>query len=115
LFGQVDKAKKAIADRGWRPLNYKLLQHPEVLKTKLESPLTNEDESSMPCLPLVSGGSDNGTMTINVTKGAAREATAAIVRSELMSQGSINAQKKRHEVEENLASVAQRLAKITKV
>jgi hypothetical protein len=32
-FGQVDKAKKAIADRVWGPLNYKLLQHPEVLKT----------------------------------------------------------------------------------
>ncbi len=61
----------------------------------------------MPCLPFVSGGSDNGTVTINVTKGAAREATVAIVRSKLMSQGSINAQKKRHEMKENLALVAQ--------
>jgi hypothetical protein len=107
LFGRVDKAKKAIADCGWGPLNYKLLQHPEVLKTKLKSPLTNQDQSSMPCFPLVSGGSNNGTVTINVTKGAAREATAAIVRSKLMSQGSINARKKRHELEENLALVAQ--------
>jgi hypothetical protein len=55
------------------------------------------------------------TVTINITKGAAGEATAAIVRSELMSQGSINAQKKRHEMEENLALVSQQLAKITKV
>ncbi len=69
----------------------------------------------MPCLPLVSGGSNNGTVTINATKGADGEATVAIVRSELMSQGSINAEKKRHEMEENLASVAQRLAKFTKV
>jgi hypothetical protein len=68
----------------------------------------------MLCLPLVSGGSNNGTVTIKVTKGAAGEATAAIVRSELMSQGSINARKKMHEMEENLALVAQWLAKITR-
>jgi hypothetical protein len=54
-FGQVDKAEKAIADRGRGPLNYKLLQHPDVLITKPASLLTNEDESLMPCLPLVAG------------------------------------------------------------
>jgi hypothetical protein len=32
-FGRVDKAKKAICDRGWGPLNCKLLQHPKLLKT----------------------------------------------------------------------------------
>jgi hypothetical protein len=76
----------------------------------------------MPCLPLVSGeglvpatNTDNGTVTINVTKVAVREATAAILRSKLMCQGSIHTQKKRHKKKENLASVAQRLAKITKV
>jgi len=26
-FGWVDKSKKAIADHGWGPLNYALLQH----------------------------------------------------------------------------------------
>jgi hypothetical protein len=118
-FGQVDKAKKAICDRGWGPLNYKLLQHPEVLKTKLASPpvLNQENEPfiRMPRLPPLSGADTGTSLTINVTKGAAGEATAAIVRSELLREGSINARKKRHDREDNLASVAQRLAKITKV
>jgi hypothetical protein len=28
------KAKKAIADRGWNPLNYILLDHPELTKER---------------------------------------------------------------------------------
>jgi hypothetical protein len=44
-FGGVDKSKKAIADCGWRPLNYALLQHPEVVKTK---PVTTNNKSAPP-------------------------------------------------------------------
>jgi hypothetical protein len=44
-FGQVDKLKKAIADRGWGLLNCALLQHPEVVKTK---PVTTNNESALP-------------------------------------------------------------------
>jgi hypothetical protein len=31
-FYWVDKSKKAVADCGWGPINYALLQHPEVGK-----------------------------------------------------------------------------------
>jgi hypothetical protein len=34
LFGMVDKALKAIINRGWGTLNYALLEHCKVLKTK---------------------------------------------------------------------------------
>jgi hypothetical protein len=36
----VDKCKKAVTDRGWGLLNYALLQHKEVIKTK---PVTAND------------------------------------------------------------------------
>jgi hypothetical protein len=29
-FGRSDRAKRAIAARGWGPLNYKLLDHPKL-------------------------------------------------------------------------------------
>ena len=45
LFGWMDKSKEAIADCGWGPLNYVLLQHPEVVKTK---PVITKDESAPP-------------------------------------------------------------------
>jgi hypothetical protein len=35
-FAKTEKAKSAIADRGWHPLNYKLLDHPSLKPTSSE-------------------------------------------------------------------------------
>jgi len=32
-FAIVERNKKAIAERGWAPLNYVLLDHPELVKS----------------------------------------------------------------------------------
>ena len=79
-FGRVDKAKKVISDRGWGPLNYNLLWHSEILKTKPATPVTtDENELSMSCLPPLLATAPNtntgtgSTLTINVTKGAVKK------------------------------------------
>ncbi len=44
-FGDVDKAQQAIIDRGWGLLNYALLEHRDVLKTKPVPPDTSSSVS----------------------------------------------------------------------
>jgi hypothetical protein len=72
-FGMVDKALKAIIDQGWGTLNYALLEHREVPKTK-SVPLSNDSSSEVPSdhvLELAASDLTNGdaeTITINVSK-----------------------------------------------
>jgi hypothetical protein len=44
-FGDVDKAQQAIIDCGWSSLNYALLEHRDVLKTKPVPPDTSSSVS----------------------------------------------------------------------
>ncbi len=122
-FGWVDKSKKAIADRGWGPLNYALFQHPEVVKTK---PVTTTNDESLPpsdsvnTMLLESAVSnvtdqDSCTVRINIGLGAAGRATDAIVLSKVKSIGARKARKERREREENVASSGERLTKVTRV
>ena len=68
---------KAIIDRGWGMLNYALLEHQEVLKTK-PVPLPNGSLSEVPSahrLELVAHDltNNNASITINVSKGVAEK------------------------------------------
>ncbi len=119
-LGMVDKALKAIIDRGWRTLNYALLEHCKVLKTK-PVPRSNDSSSEVPSdqvLELAASvltNSDAETITINVSKGAAGKAIDTIVWSEVKSDGKIKACRERMEREEDVAAVGQRLTKMGRV
>ena len=39
-FAKIESNRRAIAERGWNPLNRKLLSHPQIVSTK-----RNEDET----------------------------------------------------------------------
>ena len=52
-FAMKERAIKAIRDRGWGPLNYALLEHKEILKTKVTvTASTSETNTTTPSLNL---------------------------------------------------------------
>jgi hypothetical protein len=119
-FGMVDKALKAIIDQGCRTLNYALLEHHKVLKTK-PVPLSNDSSSEVPSdhlLELATSDLMNGdaeTININVSKGAAGKAIDAIVLSEVKSDGRRKACRERMEREEDVAAFGKQLTKMGRV
>jgi hypothetical protein len=108
-YCRVDKCKKAVTDRGWGPLNYALLQHPEVIKTK---PVTTNDELTLESDPVETTasavstvmGMNLSTVTLNITKGAVGKATDTIVLSEVKSIGTKKACNERRAREEDIAT-----------
>ena len=50
-FARVDKNKKAIAERGWNPLNFNLLLNPEIRATMTKEEIENEASSNSITLP----------------------------------------------------------------
>jgi len=87
-FGRVESNKRAIAKRGWGPLNRGLLKHPEVLKTKVSQTTTTQLSPShheippaetiiIPDSPTVlselTADSDNLPKSLNLTSGYAGE------------------------------------------
>ncbi len=116
----MDNALKAIIDWGWGTLNYALLEHHEVLKTK-PAPLSSDSSSEVPSdhlLELVASdlmSNDASTITINVSNGAAGKAIDAIVLSKVESDRKIKACKERMEREEDVAAVGQQLTKMGRV
>ncbi len=118
-FGDVDKAQQAIIDCGWGPLNYTLLEHCNVLKTKPVPPDTSSSVSSdqleSASSYAVTTNSNECSVTINIAKGAAGRAIDAIVQSEMKSVGTRKARKERKEKEEDEATSGEQLAKMAKV
>jgi hypothetical protein len=116
----VDKCKKAVTDCGWGPLNYALLQHPEVIKTK---PVTANDELTLESDAVETTasavntvtGMNLCTVTLNVTKGAVGTATDAIVLSEVKSIGAKKARYKRRAGEEDIATSGEQLTRVARV
>jgi hypothetical protein len=56
-FARVDSNKKAIAERGWSPLTYNCLLHPEILATKYKSSITattNDGNEEKPATDITS-------------------------------------------------------------
>ena len=71
-FGRVVQAKKAIAERGWNPLNYSLLLHPDV-KNKKE----------------VAEKSSDLTVALNIEDGAACMAFDKLLLDKMRNTGRI--------------------------
>jgi hypothetical protein len=82
-FGNVQRGRKAIANRGWGPLTYILLQNPHILSTKTGS---SEPES-------LEGNRDNdgissaASSTLNRKKGLAGKLMDDFVRDEMKNEG----------------------------
>jgi hypothetical protein len=118
-FGDVDKAQQAIIDRGWGPLNYALLEHCNVLKTKPVPPDTlssvSSDQLESASSYAVTTNSNECSVTIDIAKGAAGRAIDAIVQSKVKSVGTRKARKEKKEREEDVATSGERLAKMAKV
>jgi hypothetical protein len=47
-FGNVEGNKNAISERGWKPMNRNILLHPEILKTRVKVPVTEETQPESP-------------------------------------------------------------------
>jgi hypothetical protein len=118
-FGDIDKAQQVIIDRGWGPLNYALLEHRDVLKTKPVPPDTSSavslDQLELASSYAVTTNSNECSVIINIAKGAAGRAIGAIVQSEVKSVGTRKARKERKEREEDVATSGEQLAKMAKV
>ena len=55
-FARRDKAKKAIISRGWGPLNYRLLDHPELIRDEKQSINQNPNSDSLDVTSLNTDG-----------------------------------------------------------
>jgi hypothetical protein len=87
LFGNVQRGRKAIANRGWGPLMYILLQNPDIIlsmKTGSTVVASLEQESS-------EGNRDNdgisSSSTLNRKKGLAGKLMDDFVRAEMQDEG----------------------------
>jgi hypothetical protein len=117
-FGNVLNAKKAIAERGWYPCNYVLLLHPEIVASKekiLGNDSNNEGTMGGNGSGIVSPTGDSGLTTINITKGAAGDATNDLIRHEMKSKGRVEAIRKRKAQQDNGGDAAERLNKMSRI
>jgi hypothetical protein len=72
-FGNVNFAPKAIADRGWGPLTYNLLKHPDIVSSRYKgNQQLNDASTSTPRGSTAASISD--ISTINTTTGSAGDA-----------------------------------------
>jgi len=96
-FAKPNLVTKAVADRGWNPLNYALLKHPEILATK--KVLARQDEiqarqtagtvsdSPTTAATVKQKYGDDFIIEINVGKGTAKQCMSTLVEMALQNGG----------------------------
>ena len=77
-FGKIDSVKKAIAHRGWNPLNYCLLTAPDIAATKNKDRTESTDEQAN---TVTIGEGETTTASLNISTG-----TSATLFDELLWQ-----------------------------
>ena len=92
-FGKTDSARKAIAERGWGPLNYNLLLHKHLQKTVTSDTgtigeKTNHDSTMF-------DKESQTTTIVSIEDGESRHLLDMIVADELRNRGKMEAMKKR--------------------
>jgi len=95
-FGNQDRAAKAIASRGWNPLNYCLLDHPALKKV---------------AAPVV----DLTKATPNISSGLGYHYIDKLIEEERRNEGRVKKFKEAKESLKNKEAKAEKLAAITKV
>ena len=116
-FGRKEAAKRAIAERGWNPLNYNLLLKPEIVRTKPLQPKQQqpsiESTSSTPGSADSNQLSENILSTINTTSGIASDIVDLLVLQEMKNCGRREAIKKRRSEQEVRQNGIKKLSTIT--
>ena len=110
-FGRTESTRRAIVERGWNPLNYSLLLHPEILKTKaLVASTTNKENTD--CNQQQGSGTSTtvnaGNITtsgsilslLNTSEGTAGGMVDLLVLQEMKNRGRTEAILKRREKQE---------------
>jgi len=94
-FAKPNLVTKAVADRGWNPLNYALLKHPEILATKRalarnKEIATTETNGTVPNslnATVKQKDGDNFVIEINLGKGTAKQCMSMLVEMALRNGG----------------------------
>ena len=122
-FARTEQAKKAIVARGWNPLNYNLLLHPNIIATKAHF-IDDQQQSSCTSTSTITGTSTctstsstlNSTSTsinlstLNTRKGVAGEVMDQFVLEEMKNVGRLEVMKKRKEKSDEMMKKARELA-----
>ena len=95
-FGRKDPCRRAIAQRGWNPLNYSLLLKPEILKTK---PINTGEQQHQSSTETVSNQQVSVSILtqINTTEGTASDIVDLLVIQEIKNRGRTDAIRKRRQ------------------
>lgn len=96
-FANKVNVQKAIAERGWGPLNYALLLHPDILATKDVKQPAEEQQEEAPAAEgqqaesLQQSNSSNTVLTstveLNLSKGTSSSLMTKLVREEMKKEG----------------------------
>ena len=68
FFARIDKNKKAIAERGWNPLNFNLLLNEEIRATMTKEEKDNEETSDDVILPSITSNSPSESENISTDR-----------------------------------------------
>jgi hypothetical protein len=113
-FGIIERGKKATLFRGWGPLNYYLLQNPDILSTKAKS----AEE-----IPEPAGGDNsinqssflNPGITLSAKKGIADDMMQEFVRDAMKDEGRKEKIRQKRREEVGIADTVKKLKEMTKV
>lgn len=112
-FGNINFARKAISDRGWGPLNYNLLKHPDIESTRYKESNAQTIDSTSTSRSTNQSISD--LTAINTTTGSAGDALSAFILEEMKNKGRLEVLKRQKLESENLNSNIKKLQGITKI
>jgi molybdopterin converting factor small subunit len=119
-FGNIQRGRKAISDRGWGPLNYILLQNPDILSTKGKTEAETEAENSDPSRTETETSTEAKTSwsavaSLNTKKGYAGELMEGMVREAMKDDGRKEKIRQKRRQEAVLVDTAKKLKDMTKV
>ena len=121
-FGSVPDAKKAIAARGWNPLNYALLKNEHLTKIfeakeyQLKSPprsSTSSASANGEAGTSTENSSNSGTVSFNLTGSSTTTYLEEIVREQMKSEGKRKQIRQKIQQEKQSAEALSRLGKLT--
>jgi len=116
----ISSIKHAIADRGWYPANYALLNHPAVVKTKESTMSSYSSSSSTPTTSLMEATTKRRIVfpeeeSINMSTGTAGEYMEKLLRDTLKKDGMRQKLKRQKEEEDARGKLFDKLKNATKI
>jgi hypothetical protein len=108
-FGNQQFALTAIAERGWGPLNYNLLLHPDLLATRSINTCNVQDSSS------VSNSQSTVITQLNTTTGSAAKYLNSFILEEAKNKARLEIMKKEKEENDNLLQRVKNLQDVTRL